>query len=473
MIPFKKNLRTQFILLFTLSLSKAFSQDIPVALQTLLDHTLDSMHTEIGAKTFSAAIEFPNTYMWSRAAGISSQVPLVQATPQHVYLNGSITKTMTSACILQLAEEGLLSIDDSLYEWVETIDYINPNITIRQLLRHQSGLYDVLLNPNCEPTLFSNMDSIWSSEDLINTFIQAPLFEPGEGWSYCNTNYFLLGMIIKAATGNEFHEELRSRFFTPLNMNTIAVPAFEDLNSPVAHVWMDLNGDQIYEDANFLYLNYLSLNSAVTPAGGYYSTASDISHWMRSYMRGDVLLASSMDEAFTTVPAPGLPSCTYGLGLMKRSFIGFQGYGHGGDLAYASSSWYFPAKDLSITVFTNDAQFNSWTLIPVVTALLRTIDDWDELTAGINESNAGEIMVYPNPVQDAVSIRLPSEIANGNFSITLTDCLGNLISKINKKDVSNTSDTFVLHQLESLSQGIYFVNISMNNYTLKTIKLVK
>jgi D-alanyl-D-alanine carboxypeptidase len=473
MIPFKKILRTQFIILFTLVSGRLMSQDIPVALQALLDHTLDSMHTEIGAKSFSAAIEFPNNYMWSAAAGISSQVPLVQATPQHVYLIGSITKTMTSACILQLAEEGLLSIDDSLYEWVETINYINPNITIRQLLRHQSGLYDVLLNPNCEPTLLSNMDSIWSSADLINTFIQPPLFQPGEGWSYCNTNYFLLGMIIKEATGNEFYEELRSRFFTPLSMNTIAVPAFEDLNSPVAHVWMDLNGDQAFEDANFLYSNYLSLNSAVTPAGGYYSTASDISHWMRSYMRGDVLLSSSMDEAIETVPAPGLPSCTYGLGLMKRSFIGFQGYGHGGDLAYASSSWYFPAKDLSITVFTNDAQFNSWTLIPVVTALLRTIDDWDQLAAGVAEKSTAEIIVYPNPIQDEITIRLPEDISNNNFTLTLTDIFGKTIKNTTQNGLSGTSETYSIRGLESLTTGIYFLTISGYDYPLRTFKIVK
>jgi D-alanyl-D-alanine carboxypeptidase len=473
MIQFKNILRTQLIILFTITSRSVLSQEIPLALQALLDHTLDSMHTEIGAKSFSAAIEFPNTYMWSRAAGISSQVPLVQATPQHAYLIGSITKTMTSACILQLAEEGLLSIDDSLYEWIDTISYISPNITLRQLMQHQSGLYDVLLNPNCEPTLLSNMDSIWSSENLINTFIQAPLFQPGEGWSYCNTNYFLLGMIIKQATGNEFYEEVRSRFFTPLNMTTIAVPAFENLNTPVAHVWMDLNGDQIFEDANFLYLNYLSLNSAVTPAGGYYSTASDIAHWMRSYMRGDLLLASSMDEAMTTAPAPGLPGCTYGLGLMKRSFIGFQGYGHGGDLAYASSSWYFPAKDLSITVFTNDAQFNSWTLIPVVTALLRTIDEWEQLTAGVSENNTPQIAVYPNPIQDEITIRFPTAITNENYTLTLTDTFGKTVRSINKKEYVNAVDIVRIQGLESLSGGIYFLNISKDNYPLTTFKIVK
>ena len=118
-------------------------------------------------------------------------------------------------------------------------------------------------------------------------------------------------------------------------------------------------------------MNYLSLNSVAGAAGGYFSTATDLSKWMKAYMSGTLHSSGIIAQAQTTVPASGMPGGTYGLGLMKKSFAGYLGYGHGGDLAYSASSWYFPSKDVSISVLGNDADFNSWTLAPVVEELLK------------------------------------------------------------------------------------------------------
>ncbi len=268
------------------------------------------MKTVLNVKSLSASIQFPDTAVWKRATGISSVNPPLNVTTDDAYLIGSVVKTMTSACILQLADQGVLNLDDSLHQWLDTIQYINPNITIRQLLRHQSGLYDVLNNPACQPALMANQSTVWLAVDLINTFIQPPIAAPGTNWSYCNTNYFLLGMIIEEATGNYYYDELRNRFFSPLGMTTIGIPAFESYSNPVAHLWLDINGDGITDDAHFFYYYYLSLNSAAGAAGGYYATPSDVTRWMRTYMRGDLLTPGMLLQARTTVFALGLPSTT-------------------------------------------------------------------------------------------------------------------------------------------------------------------
>ena len=152
------------ILLFSSSASSAQSSG-NLQLDTLLSNTLDSMRTVLNAKSLSAAIQFPDTAVWADASGISGAG--VNVTTDDAYLIGSVTKTITSACILQLVDQGILSLDDSLHEWLDTIQYINPDITIRQLLRHQSGLYDVLNNPACQPALIGNTSAIWSANDLI------------------------------------------------------------------------------------------------------------------------------------------------------------------------------------------------------------------------------------------------------------------------------------------------------------------
>ncbi|MBL7828237.1 MAG: serine hydrolase [Saprospiraceae bacterium] len=433
-------------------------------LDSLLHRTLDSMRQVLNVKSLSAAMQFSNESIWADASGISSVSPAEEVTPAHVYLIGSVTKTITSACILDLVDEGVLSLNDSLYEWLDTMEFINPNITIRQLMQHTSGIYDVLANPACQPTLLADISAIWTPQQLINQFLKAPLFAPGTSWSYSNTNYMLLSMIIEKATGNPFYTEIRNRFFIPLGLSSFSIPAFEALVDPVAHVWMDITGDNISEDAHNFYINYLSLNSTAGAAGGYFSTPTDCTRWMRRYLRGDVVSAASLAAAKTFVTAPGAQGGVYGLGLFRRTFIGNQGLGHGGDLAYAASSWYFPGKDLSITVFTNDSKNNSWTLLPVVTELLRTCINHQAMTPtqAPLELVADGVQVYPNPFDDALDLNTVLLKDAEEVSITLSDASGKKLVCQEVKNVQQGEQVFTLDALERLPQGMYFVELKID-----------
>ena len=422
-------------------------------------------------------MQMPDTYIWERAKGISGVG--VNATPNMVYEIGSVAKTMTAACVLQLADEGVLRLDDSLFMWLDTMPQINPNITIRQLLRHQSGIYDVLSHPNCQPAFVANQSRIWQPEELVAQFIGAPVFAAGAGWQYSNTNYMLLSMIIKRATMRPFYTEIRNRFFTPLGMNTIATPAlepplFQTIGAPVAHVWLDITGDGVTEDAHNFFINYLSLNSAAGAAGCYYATAAETTRWMRAYMRGDVISAARLAEAKVTVAAPGLPATTYGLGLMKKNFVGFDGYGHGGDLAYSASSWYFPTQDLSITVLNNDAKNNSWTLAPVVAALLKTYNKWEALVGTTEKTDLSlTATTFPNPFSGALNVQISAPLPTKNVEIRLTDALGRTVLSQNIAHLPQGSHTITIDDAASLSAGVYFVAVVADGRVLQSLKVVK
>jgi D-alanyl-D-alanine carboxypeptidase len=459
------------ILLFIL-INNLHAQSVSVFLDSMLNHTLDSVHNDMANKSLSAAIQMPNNFNWTHAIGISSTNPMVNANTNMVYLIGSVTKTMTSACILQLAEQNLLKLDDSIYHYTDTIQYINPNITIRQLLRHQSGIYDVLTNPQCFPILQGHPDSVWSADDLIQTFIQPPLFQPGANWSYSNTNYFLLGMIIQRVTGNPFYTELRNRFFTPLSMTSIATPSFETVTSPVAHVWIDITGDGIQDDAHSFYYNMLSLNSAGGAAGCYYSNAMDLSKWMRTYMRGDLLTPQMMNEAKATTTAPGFPGVTYGLGLMHKFFMGYEAYGHGGDLSYSATSWYFPQFDISISVLNNDNQITSWELGPIVDALLQTYIQWNLINAlNENTNEKNKINVFPIPFSDKLHIYFPDELRTTDFSFEIIDVNGKCI--YNAKAELFLTSHLTINDLGDVPPGFYILNIYENEKYTGSLKLVK
>ncbi|WP_300664300.1 serine hydrolase [Fluviicola sp.] len=461
-----------FSVFLLLNTSNANAQ-ISAGLDTELQHTLDSMRTVLGAKSLSAAIQTADGSIWAHANGISAALPATNVTPNDAYLIGSVTKTITSACVLQLADEHLLNLDDSLHEWLPTVPYIDSNITIRQLLNHTSGIYDVLSHPHNQDSLLADISRIWTPEELIDRFISPPLFAPGTSWSYSNTNYFLLSMIIREATGNPFYTELRNRFFDPLQLNSFAIPSFETLNSPVAHLWLDITGDGVLDDADSFYMSYLSLNSTAGAAGGYFSTPTDCTQWMRSYMRGDLLSTTMMAEAKTTVLAPASQGGKYGLGLMKNQthFLGYEAYGHGGDLAYHASSWYFPEFDQSITVFTNDNDKNSWTLLPVVRELLRTYVE--NTTASLSENQTGNFQVSPVPFTNELAIIRKNFSSDDEFSFTLTDALGKIISTRITDPLIKKQAVITFQNLESLPGGVYFVTITGNNYQTQSIKVLK
>lgn len=450
------------------------AQTVPAVLVSALDNTLDSMRDVSGAKSFSAAIQFSDGAVWVHAKGISSVTPSVAVTPNDVYLIGSVTKTLTSACVLQLADEGILQLDDSLHEWLDTMPFINPDITIRQLLQHTSGLFDVLANPAHQDSLMADMSRIWTAEELIMRFMAAPPASPGDGWAYCNTNYFLLGMIIKEATGNPFYTEIRNRFLSPLSLSSFAIPAFEPLSNPVAHLWLDINGDAVLDDAHNFYFNYLALNSTAGAAGGYYATPTDCSKWMRKYMRGDLLSASMMAQSRTTVFAQGSQGGLYGLGMMKNSFLGYEAYGHGGDLAYHASSWYFPALDISITVLTNDNNKNSWALLPVVTALLRTYLNHGGTNVASPELQIAKLKAWPNPFADKLTIGIEAGSPLTGLQITMQDVLGRTIHMPYTTTATTGLRSFIhLEKLDGLSPGMYVVTIATregDTYTLKVLK---
>jgi len=458
------------VLLMNRNLS-AQSSGYPV-LDAMLSTTLDSMRTVLNAKSLNAAIQFPDTAVWAGASGISTTS--LNVTTNDAYLIGSVTKTITSACILQLVDEGILTLDDSIHQWLDTIQYINPDITIRQLLRHQSGLYDVLNNPNCQPALMANQSAVWSASDLINSFILPPPAAPGGAWSYCNTNYFLLGMIIESATGNPFWVEIRNRFYSNFGYSTFGIPAFESYSQPVAHLWLDLNGDGVLDDAHNFYYNYLALNSAAGAAGGYYATASDLSRWMRTYMRGDVVSQAMMNEAKTVVNTSGAQGGKYGLGLMRNIFQGLTAYGHGGDLGYAASSWYFPDRDISISVLMNHNGFTSWTLLPVVSALLKTYNSWLSTTSIYEAQNSIQhLNAFPNPFNDRIHIRFNSSLDAKNLRAVLRNTLGQEVACTSKFELTDIGYDCSFDNLSQLQNGYYIIQLENNGQIVAVSQLIK
>jgi D-alanyl-D-alanine carboxypeptidase len=469
--------KINFILLFIflLGIAETKAQSVPKKLDSLFTRTLDSMQKVLKNKALSAAIQLPNNAVWSAAKGISAENPYTIANANQAYLIASVVKTITAACVLQLVDEKIIGLDDSLHKWVDTFKYINPNITIRQLLRHQSGIYDVLQNAQVQPAMLAKKDSIWNYKSLIIKYIKPAKFTAGTSWDYSNTNYFLLAMIIEKATGQPYYKEFRKRFFIPLGLKSFTIPTYEALPPSVAHVWLDINGDGILDDAHTFYTTWRSLNSVAGSAGAYYALPEDVARWMKTYMRGDLLSAATMAQAKETVYAAAMNNSNYGLGLIQTTIGGLKAYGHGGDLSYAASTWYFPEKDICISLHTNDSKKTSWSMLPVVTQLLKTYLKNEKLLLANEEiiANPLTVKVVPNPVSTnaAAAITLPDHVKA--LKLLVSNALGENVAMLEKQNLSAGVQWIDLSEWSYLPQGVYAMSVWTDGKWQTTAKFLK
>jgi hypothetical protein len=176
-----------------------------------LQKTLDEQLEVFGLTGLSAAIVFPDQSVWLGASGMSDPIHNDSMRTDMILNTGGIGSNFTATVVLQLVEEGRLSLEDSLHKWLPTLPNIDNTITVRQLLNHTSGLYHIGDNPSLLPAVLSDLDKHWTYEEILRTFIKLTPFSPGIGVNISSTNYLLLSWIIEEVTSTYFPIEMENR----------------------------------------------------------------------------------------------------------------------------------------------------------------------------------------------------------------------------------------------------------------------
>jgi len=341
-----------FIFMFLVEATDADSRlTLAEELQQVLDTELLN-HNGIGV---SAAAIIPGQKPWLGTSGVSHGTTSI--TTDMLFGIGSNTKNFMAALILHLVEEGKLSLEDQVSKFLPNYPNINSAITIRQLLNHTSGIYNITEHPSIWDTIFANSLRLWTPEEILSNFVLAPYFDPGTGWHYSNTNYTLLGMIVEVITESKVSTELRNRFFKPLGLARTFLDIEEPITGVLAHRWYDFSGDGIPEDISFIFRT--SEFSAYWTAGAMFSTAEDVAKWSQALFRGNVLSQASLDQMLTFhSPTPGEPQMIgYGLGTVKFApelVDGEEAYGHGGWVfGYSTAMAFLPDYNVSISILLN------------------------------------------------------------------------------------------------------------------------
>jgi D-alanyl-D-alanine carboxypeptidase len=338
-----------------------------------LQEAVDSGLEAYGGMGISVAVIVPGYKPWVGVSGVShGTIPI---TPDTLFSAGSITKMSTAATILQLAEEGVLTLDDPLHKWLPDYPNIDSTITIRQLLNHTGGVYDMVRHPDYWNAMLADPARPWKPEEIVATFLLEPYFPKGTDWHYSTPGYILLRMIIKEATESKVSAEYRNRLWTPLALENTFLAVEEALPENTAHGWFDIDGDGAYDDLP----SFPAFYSGV--GGGVFSTAEDLAKWSQALFReGRVLSEQSLDQmlAFHS-PTPGEPLVAgYGLGVVRFSpelFNGLEVWGHSGNApGYAAGCLFLPDYGVSIGIMVNteagEAMPTLFDLLNVITSHL-------------------------------------------------------------------------------------------------------
>jgi CubicO group peptidase (beta-lactamase class C family) len=275
-------------------------------------------------------------------ANLELDVPMA---PNAIFEIGSITKQFTGVAIMQLVEQGKLSLDDEITKYVN-IDVKGRRVTIRRLLDHTSGM------PNY--TDFPEFGLLMAHElprdTLLRLIEKRPFdFEPGERERYNNSAFFLLGLVIEKVSGEPYVDYVQRHLFTPAGMTSASYCSERDVRrgKTSGYEW----------DAKRKTLVQHSALSHVWPyaAGSLCSSTADIVRWNGVLHRTNTLLKPSTYTQFMTPDTLNSGKrIAYSKGLGQRELFGQRVYAHSGGInGWTTHNMYFPGEQLSVVVFFN------------------------------------------------------------------------------------------------------------------------
>ena len=357
----------------------AASPDRP-ALQAILDDIVASGITGITVRVHDEHGD------WTGAAGRaelgSDALPPVDG---HVRI-GSNTKTFTAALALRLVEEGRLDLDAPAERYLPEIG-IDPRITVRMLLQHTSGVFNFTGEFGADGTVDAGIPSTisgkewadrrftgYAPEELVRLALSKPgRFEPGTDWSYSNTNYVIVRLIVERITGRSIAEEMERAIFRPLGLRETAQPSHETAIAephPHAYYRYEEDGEEVTIDVSEHDPSWIS------SGGDMVSTSQDLQTFITSLVTGGLLPAELFAEMCATTPTP-IPGMAYGLGLFVQD-LGEHGtvFTHnGGAAGYAALMYCTPDGGRSLTATINYVDDPALTLaVPFQQGSQRLVD---------------------------------------------------------------------------------------------------
>ena len=236
-------------------------------------------------------------------ANVELDVPV---TPETIFQTGSVGKQFTSMAILMLLEEGKVALDDKITTYIPEAPATWKDVTVRNLLTHTSGIADYGGEEDTMGKGVINFRKDYTEEELIQAFSKMPMdFAPGEKWSYSNTGYVLLGIIIHRVTGKFYGDILQERIFKPLGMTSTRIISEADIVSHRSSGYRLVKGELKNQE-------WVSPTLNTTADGALYTNVLDLAKWDAALDARKLVQPSSYELMWTPVKLNSGKTYPYG-----------------------------------------------------------------------------------------------------------------------------------------------------------------
>jgi D-alanyl-D-alanine carboxypeptidase len=269
-------------------------------------------------------VQSPTLGRFTGVAGLGRVAPATPMRPTDRFRAGSIVKPFVAVAVLQLAERSRLSLDARLPEVLPRTVVgrfpTAPDITVRMLLGHRSGIPDWVTAGTNEQAA-RHPAKVWKVAEFLDlAAAQPPAFAPGTAFRYSNTEYTLLGLIIERITGRSWRHEATRRAIHPLGLTRTSLPApgHRSIGGAHAHGYGELDGKTVD-------LTRVDPSMAGAAGGGaLVTTAQDLARFLNALLKGRLFRhRQTLRQMLAFAPAPDVGGQVgYGLGIERRLFPG-------------------------------------------------------------------------------------------------------------------------------------------------------
>lgn len=255
--------------------------------------------------------------LFRKAYGLASVELGVPMQPDFLFRIGSITKQITAAGVLKLAEEGKVELRAPIGRYLEGLPKGWEGVTVEQLLNHTAGIP----NHTETATYKDRMREDLTPAGLLDAFVAGlPLeFEPGTKFKYTNTGYILLGMLLEKESGQTYADFLRTRFFEPLGLKHLRYGSESELIPGLVQGYTSGPRPSPYRST-----------SQTFASGGLLATADDVARWLQLLYEGKVLKPASLARMMASLRLKDGKEVGYGFGIGFRPLGGTRLAGHAG-----------------------------------------------------------------------------------------------------------------------------------------------
>jgi len=383
----------------TLLAAIALIAPAPLAAQALtpaetqkIDALVQKTLADTGVPSASIAVVRGGRIVLAKAYGKQFEGQTGPADPKLPYQIASVSKQFTAAAILLLADEGKLSLDDSVSKYISGVTE-GDKITIRQLLSHTSGLRDYWP----QDYSFKAMATPTSPQGIVDRWAKAPLdFAPGTQWQYSNTGYVVAGMIVEKVAGQSLLDFLQARVFRPIGIRAVDQDKAVGPGFPQGYLRHALGPVRVETPAasGWLYA-----------AGELSMSAEDLAKWDVARMNRTLLPAKDWAEQERPVKLTDGSNTNYGLGVGVGNDNGRRMVEHSGEaVGFLTENIVYPDDKAAVVV-----AVNAW-----------FADAQNRIAKGISD------IVLPAPqasVEDAAALdrtrRVYAQLQAGNLDRTL------------------------------------------------------